>query len=291
MTEVVTTVDQLRATLAGPRSAGATIGLVPTMGALHEGHLSLVRQARADCGLVVASVFVNPLQFDAEDDYASYPRDLAGDAARLRAHGADQVFAPDVAAFTPPEQVTVVRVGGLADRLEGASRPGHFDGVATVVVKLCNATQPHRAYFGEKDYQQLVLVRTVVADLDLPVDVVAGSTVRDDDGLALSSRNARLSPEQREAARAIPAALSEVAADWDGDADSARAALRRRLGAASGVDLDYAEVCDPETLAPLEGVVAGPAQALVAAVVGDTRLIDNARLEQPSPPRRGGDGA
>lgn len=290
MTEVLTTADQLRVTLAGPRSAGATIGLVPTMGALHEGHLSLVRQARADCDVVVVSVFVNPLQFDAEEDYASYPRHLPHDTPRLHSAGADLVFAPDVADFTPPGQVTVVHVRGLADRFEGASRPGHFDGVATVVVKLCNTVRPDRAYFGEKDYQQLVLIRTVAADLDLPVDVVAAPTVRDEDGLALSSRNARLSPEQRRAARAIPAALSEVASAWDGDADSARTALRRRLGAASGVDLDYAEVCDPETLAPLEGVVAGPAQALVAAVVGGTRLIDNARLEHP-PPQHGGGGA
>lgn len=294
MTQVVETVERLRAALAGPRSARATIGLVPTMGALHDGHLSLVRQARADCDTVVVSVFVNPLQFDSGEDHAAYPRDLGRDVDRLGEQGADLVFAPEAATFTPVDRATVVHVGGLADRLEGASRPGHFDGVATIVVKLCNAALPDRAYFGEKDYQQLVVVRTLARDLDLPVDVVAGPTVRDDDGLALSSRNVRLSPDQRRAARAIPAALAEVADAWGGDADSARATLRRRLGAASGVDLDYAEVCDPETLTPLEGVVAGPARALVAAVVGGTRLVDNVRLEHPPPQRPaspGGGGA
>ncbi|MEX0659353.1 MAG: pantoate--beta-alanine ligase [Egibacteraceae bacterium] len=277
MTEVVRTAGALRAALAPHRRAGATIGLVPTMGALHDGHGALVARAADECDVTVVSIFVNPLQFGPDEDFATYPRDLDADVARLDRLGADLVLSP--AGFAP--SVVTVRVGELGDRLEGARRPGHFDGVATIVTKLLAVTGPDRAYFGEKDYQQLTIIRVLVADLGLPVVVVACPTVRAADGLALSSRNAYLSPGQRQAARALSAALRAVAATWGGDADGARSDLRRTLEAAPGVRLDYAEVGDPETLEPLEGVVEGPAQALVAAHVGTTRLIDTIRLDPP----------
>jgi pantoate--beta-alanine ligase len=280
--ERCTTPAALQAHLAPARRAGRTLGLVPTMGALHDGHLSLVRAARADCDVVVASVFVNPLQFAPGEDFAAYPRDLEGDLAQLRATGADAVFAPDTAAFTPPDLATTVRVRGLTERLEGAHRRGHLDGVTTVVTKLLHAAWPDRAYFGEKDYQQLVVIRRLVADLDVPVTVVGCPTVREADGLAMSSRNAYLSAAERTQGLALPRALFAVRAAWGGDADYARALLRRRLGDAPGVRLDYAEVCDPETLEPLEGMVQGPARALVAAHVGPARLIDNIRLDPPA---------
>lgn len=282
MTTQCRTVDELRAQLQPHRRAGRRIGLVPTMGALHEGHLALVRAALAGCEVVVVSIFVNPLQFGPNEDFDAYPRTADTDRSMLEALDVDVVFAPSAEAFMPADRRTTVHVAGLAETLEGVSRPGHFDGVATVVTQLLNAADPDRAYFGEKDYQQLAVVRTLVRDLCLPVEVIGCPVVRGPDGVALSSRNAYLSTAQREAARALPTALHRLALLWRGDADYARDTLRRTLEAASGVRLDYAEVCDPETLAPLEGVVEGPAQALVAAHVGDTRLIDTIRLEPPA---------
>ena len=274
--EVIADVAALRRRLAELRRP---LGLVPTMGALHAGHLSLVEAARSDNATVAVSIFVNPLQFGQGEDFERYPRDIDADAELLDRAGADVVFAPDAASFTPPHRVTTVQVAGLGDVLDGVSRPGHFDGVATIVTKLFNTVQPDRAYFGEKDFQQLAVIRTLVADLNQPVTVIGCPIVRDADGLALSSRNVYLSAEQRQAARAISRSLRHAAATFSGDVDETVSSLRRTLERASGVRLDYAEVVDPETLAPLEGVVEGPAQALVAAYVGDTRLIDNIRLE------------
>ncbi len=284
--KVLPTVAGLREALAPARRAGRVVGLVPTMGALHAGHLSLVTRARAETDVVVVSIFVNPLQFGPGEDYDTYPRDLDADLALLSPAGTDLVFAPRPTEFTPPARRTTVHVAALSTTLEGASRPTHFDGVTTIVAKLLSAVGPDRAYFGEKDYQQLAVIRTMVADLDLPVVIVGCPTVRDADGLALSSRNAYLSEQERRDALAISAALREAAAAWDGDAGAARSRLRSRLAAAPGLRLDYAEVVDPETLEPLESVAADPtrpARALVAAYVGppgrQTRLIDNVRLE------------
>lgn len=278
---LVAEVEALRELLGAHRRAGRRIGFVPTMGALHDGHLSLVRAAKADTDVVVVSIFVNPLQFGADEDLDRYPRQLEADCALLEPLFVDVVFHPDAAAFTPPGRITKVTLSGITEVLEGASRPGHFDGVSTIVTKLFNVVQPDRAYFGEKDFQQLAVVRRMVAELDQPVEVVGCAIVREPDGLAMSSRNVYLSPEQREHALALSRALFRLAAVWYGDADYARSYLRNTLGDAPNVRLDYAEVVDPVTLEPLEGVVQGPAQALVAAWVGDTRLIDNVRLEPP----------
>lgn len=276
MTAVLETVGDLREWVAGvPRP----LGLVPTMGALHEGHLSLVRRARAESETVCVSIFVNPLQFGPGEDYTTYPRTLDRDLELLRSEGVDGIFAPSREGFTPGTAATTVRVAGLTERLEGRSRPGHFDGVTTIVAKLLNAVGCDRAYFGEKDYQQLLVVRAMVADLHMPVRIVACPTVREGGGLALSSRNAQLSAPEREQALALWAALEATAREWDGDADAARARLRERLRAAHGVDVDYAEIADPATLEPLHGRVTGPARALVAARVGPKRLIDNVALE------------
>ena len=290
---VLSTAEQVRAALAPLRRTGRTVALVPTMGALHAGHLSLVRMAREHADVAVVSIFVNPLQFGPGEDLATYPRDLGGDLAQLAPAGVDLVFTPDAAAFTPPAGRTTVAVRGLTTVLEGASRPGHFDGVTTVVAKLLAVVRPDVAVFGEKDYQQLVVLHTMVADLDLGVEVLAGPLVREADGLALSSRNAHLSAVDRRQALALSAALGEVAAAWDADADRARSLLASRLRGAPGVRADYAEVVDPVTLAPLHGVVPGPARALVAAWVGRTRLIDNVGLQPTTPPmrRRPGVGA
>jgi len=254
------------------------LALFPTMGALHEGHFSLARQAREDSELVAVSIFVNPLQFGPAEDLASYPRDLDRDLELLEPLGVDVVFAPQPADFTPPQRRTTVHVAGLTDGLEGASRPGHFDGVTTIVTKLFSIVQPDTAYFSRKDFQQLVVVQAMVRDLDLPVRIVECDFVRDHDGLALSSRNANLSTQERRRALALSAALSAAVTSWDGDADVARARLVEALATGPGVELDYAEIADPDTLEPLHGIHRGPAQALIAAWVGSTRLIDNARL-------------
>jgi pantoate--beta-alanine ligase len=227
----------------------------------------------------VASVFVNPLQFGPTEDLASYPRDLPGDLATLRDAGVDVVFAPAAAVFTPDDLATTVSVSGVTRMLEGASRPGHFDGVATIVAKLLNVAQPTVAFFGEKDYQQLIVIRRMVADLNVPVEIASVPIARDRDGLALSSRNAYLSGEERSHALALSRALRDVAQAWTGDADTARATLRSMLESATGVDLDYGDVVDEHTLVSLHGDGHRRARALVAARVGSTRLIDNRSLE------------
>ncbi len=261
--------------------ARGPLGLVPTMGALHAGHLSLVRRAAADCAVAAATIFVNPLQFAPHEDFAAYPRDLDADLALLEREGVAMVFAPDAAEFTPADRRTTVHVAGLTEGLEGASRPGHFDGVTTIVAKLFAVVRPDRAYFGEKDYQQLAVVRRMAADLDLGPEIVGCPIVRDPDGLALSSRNAYLSADQRRDALALSAALQAAAEAYRGDPGAARALLLQRLQSAPGLRVDYAEVVDPDTLEPLQTPRPEPVQALLAAFVGTTRLIDNRRLTAP----------
>lgn len=275
--KTVERIEALRGELAPARRRGETIGLVPTMGALHAGHLSLIAAARRRCDVVVVSLFVNPAQFDAVADLSSYPRDAARDAELAAAEGADLLFAPAVEEVYPDGFATTVSVAGLTDRLEGASRGrGHFDGVTTVVNKLFNMVMPDVAFFGQKDAQQALVIRRMVRDLNLPVRIDVRPTVRDSDGLALSSRNALLSPGQRAQATALSRALAVVGeAIQAGERDArrllapARAELER-----SGVSTDYLELVSPDTLEPVT-TVSSEVLAVVAARVGATRLIDN----------------
>ncbi len=270
-------VAECRSALEAERAAGRTVGLVPTMGALHDGHRSLVARAVAADDVVCVSVFVNPLQFAPAEDLATYPRDLAADVRVAERSGASLVFAPPVEEMYPAGATTRVRVEGLADVLEGASRPGHFEGVATVVTKLLSIAGPCRAYFGEKDFQQLVVVRRLVADLSLPVEVVACPTVRALDGIAVSSRNRHLSGDEREAAAVLLRALQSGAASilaGERDPGEVRALMGDIVEAEPLVELDYAEVVDAATLAVPEKLD-GELRLLVAARVGSTRLIDN----------------
>lgn len=273
-------------TLADMRQARAalpgSVGLVPTMGYLHDGHLSLVRRARSECDHVVVSIFVNPAQFGPHEDYQRYPRDEARDLALLEGEAVDLVFMPSAEEMYPPGFCTWVEVRGpLAEVLEGASRPGHFRGVATVVLKLFNLVQPHRAYFGEKDAQQLRVVRRMVADLDVPVEIVACPTVREPDGLAMSSRNVYLSKEQRGQALALPRCLELarrlIVDEGVRDAAAVRARLTEFLRCSPGVELDYVSLSHPETLEEVERIE-GPVLVLLAARVGPARLIDNALI-------------
>jgi len=279
--QTVNTLGMLRTALAQLRGGNATIALVPTMGALHEGHLTLVRRAKAEADHVVASIFVNPKQFGPNEDLDAYPRQLAEDAAMLEAEGVALLWAPDAAAMYPPGFVTNVRVAGVSEGLCGAARPGHFDGVATVVCKLFNQVAPDMAFFGEKDFQQLAVIRAMARDLDLTaphVDSIIGVlTVREADGLAMSSRNRYLTPEQRAAAAALPRAMQAAAAAITGGTDVAEAlgALEAELLAAGFTGIDYATLADAASLAPLEKLAASPARLLVAARIGGTRLIDN----------------
>lgn len=272
---VATTVEEVRAAKAA--EPGLSWGFVPTMGYLHEGHLSLVRLARAANDRVAASIYVNPTQFAPTEDLASYPRDLARDLALLRAEGVDLVFAPDDATIYPPGFQTAVIVSGVTKPLEGASRPTHFQGVTTVVAKLLNIVAPNRVYFGQKDAQQVVVVRRMILDLNIPVEMVVGPIVREPDGLAMSSRNARLSPAQRAAAPVLYRALQEAysalqAGERDGNT------LRRRMAATIAAEplasLDYVSVADPETLEELDHV-ASRALLSLAVRFGSVRLIDN----------------
>ncbi|MDF1542923.1 MAG: pantoate--beta-alanine ligase [Anaerosomatales bacterium] len=284
--ERVASKDEARRAAAEARAEGKTIALVPTMGALHEGHLSLVRAACERADYVVVSVFVNPTQFGPGEDFETYPRDLDADLQLLAAEGVDLVFVPSAAVMYAPDASVTVDPGSLASRWEGEIRPGHFVGVATVVTKLLSIVRPDLAYFGEKDYQQLQVVCALVRDLDLGVGVVGRPIVRDRDGLALSSRNARLSPSQRQAALAIPAALEAAAqalAWGEREARALERAMFEHLAGVEGLSLDYAVVVDPDTLEPLEQVQRS-ARALVAARIGDIHLIDNCGLEPPATP-------
>jgi pantoate--beta-alanine ligase len=273
---VARSIAALREAVAGWRGGGARIGLVPTMGAIHAGHLALVTAARASCERVVATLFVNPKQFGPQEDFAAYPRDEAADFAAFRATGVDLVFAPPVAEMYAPGFVTNIRVGGVAGELEGVRRPGHFDGVATVVTKLLLQALPDVACFGEKDYQQLTVVRRLVRDLDIPVRIEGVPIVREPDGLALSSRNVYLSPAERQAAPALYRALCDTAAALAGASDRLAEALDRGLAAlrAAGFDPDYLDLRDAETLAAM-AALDRPARLLAAARLGRTRLIDN----------------
>jgi pantoate--beta-alanine ligase len=279
VTRLVRTRDELataRTRLAGQLGPDAAVGLVPTMGALHAGHLALIDAARSSCAAVVTSIFVNPMQFHQAADLERYPRRFEEDLALCEQHGVDLVWAPEVDEIYPggPAQVWVT-AGALAGQLEGPNRPGHFDGVLTVVTKLFAAVRPDRAFFGEKDYQQLILIRRMVRDLGQGVQVMSVPTVREPDGLALSSRNVLLSPSERASARFLSAALM-AGRDAAGSAAAVLAAAGEVLAAADGVDLDYLELRDPE-LGPAPE--AGPARLLVAARVGTIRLIDNVAVE------------
>ena len=257
------------------------LGLVPTMGALHEGHLALVRRARAENATVAVSIFVNPTQFGENEDLSTYPRDMERDLELLEAEGVDLVYAPVLEEVYPPGFDTWIEPGALAERLEGAARPGHFRGVATVVAKLFNVVSPDRAYFGQKDGQQLAVIRQMARDLDMEVEIVPVPTVRDADGLALSSRNAYLTLEQRQAAPVIYRALSEaqrLCLEGETDAERLLGAVREILESEPLLEgIDYVSVADASTLEELERVE-GPAIVSTAVRLGQTRLIDNVLL-------------
>jgi pantoate--beta-alanine ligase len=273
--EIVSTIAELRARLSPSRKAGMRIGLVPTMGALHEGHLSLVRETKARRALTVVSVFVNPAQFGPNEDFTRYPRTLESDCAKLT-DLADVVFTPSVSEMYPDGFATRIDVGGPALGLESDFRPHFFSGVVTVVTKLLLAVMPDEATFGEKDYQQLLVIRHLVADLSLPIEIAAGETVREPDGLAMSSRNAYLLPGERKTASQLNIVLREVAENvrHRKPIASAEAHGREALLRAGFTSVDYVAVRDAETLAPIE-TFTRPARVLAAAKIGTTRLIDN----------------
>jgi pantoate--beta-alanine ligase len=279
----VARVAELRETLDAARTGGRRIGFVPTMGHLHEGHLRLVDEARRRSDVVVMSIFVNPLQFGPNEDLARYPRDEEGDAAKAEGRGVDVVFIPDVSEIYPEPPRIVVSPRALAARWEGAVRPGHFEGVLTVVAKLFNIVQPHVAVFGQKDIQQAMLMRAMVQDLDIPVEIVVAPTVREPDGLAMSSRNSYLDESSRQRALGLSGALHAVQRAYQAGERNATAleAIARAHLAERGVDeVDYVAIADPKTLEPLAQATAGTVVAL-AARVGRTRLIDNVILESP----------
>lgn len=265
----------LRGCVAAWRAAGERVVLIPTMGALHDGHLALVAEARRIGRRAVASIFVNPTQFGPSEDFSRYPRDLDSDLALLAQGGADAAWTPGVETMYPPGFATRIEVAGLTEGLCGPFRPGHFAGVATVVTKLLNQVRPDVALFGEKDYQQLRVIQQAVADLDLPVEIRGVPTVREPDGLALSSRNRYLSAEERAVAPKLQAVLTEIAAaSRNGTPVAGRIAAGRAALEAAGFRVQYLAVCDARTLVPVERVD-GPARVLVAAFLGRTRLIDN----------------
>jgi pantoate--beta-alanine ligase len=268
------TVADLRAQVAAWKAVGETVGVVPTMGALHAGHLALARAAKAGADRVIVTIFVNPKQFNNPEDLKKYPRTERADAALLAPIGVDAIFAPAPVEVYPEGFVTSVSVAGVAAPLEGARRPGHFDGVATVVAKLFGMTQADRAWFGEKDWQQLAVIRRLVADLNIPVAVVGLDTIRDPDGLALSSRNARLSPQARLAAAALPRAMQDAVQAMRAGLpfDSVLAQATETILTAGFDRVDYLDLRDPATLAPATAL---PARLLAAAWIDGVRLIDN----------------
>lgn len=275
--EICPTKSDARAAVARLKADGSTLGLVPTMGYLHEGHLTLVRAAKASCDKVAATIFVNPTQFDEASDLAAYPQDIERDKALLEAEGVDMVFIPGPGEMYHPEAQTIVEPTDLANILIGALRPGHFRGVATVVTKLFNILTPDRAFFGRKDYQQLQVIRTMVRDLDIPVEIVGVPTVREADGLAMSSRNVRLTPEHRSAAPVLNSAL-----DWAErslprnplSAEELALNVATRIGEAPGAEVQSVDVRDARTLAELSGPITREAVILLAVRFGEILLID-----------------
>jgi pantoate--beta-alanine ligase len=275
---IISTIEELREALAPHRAAEQGVGLVPTMGYLHAGHLELVRRARAENAIVVTSIFVNPLQFGAGEDLAKYPRDMERDGGMLRKAGVDYLFAPSPADMYPRPMETLVDVPALGTQLEGAVRPGHFSGVATVVTKLFNIVQPQNAYFGEKDFQQVTLIRRMVEDLAQPVTVVAVPTVRDIDGLALSSRNSYLTPAERKAALIVPRALAEAERLYlagQRNPTALEAALRDFIGREPLATAEVVAVRDPQTLQPMETIGKNPVLIALFVRIGSTSLLDN----------------
>lgn len=281
---LVETVEGARAACRQARDGGHRLGFVPTLGFLHEGHLSLVDRARERCDRVAISIFVNPTQFAPDEDYEAYPRDLERDLRLAGEHGVDLAFAPDREEMYPDRPQAWVVPGDLGDRLDGASRPDHFRGVLTVVAKLFNIVGPDLAVFGRKDFQQSVLVRRMVRDLNMPVEIDVAPIVREEDGLAVSSRNEYLDEEERRRARAVPDSLRAVRRAY-GEGESSPAALIREGRAVleeAGASVDYLEVVDPESLDPAPEPAPPESVCAVAARVGETRLIDNAPLSGPT---------
>ena len=284
--QVAESVTDVRAAVSVARQTGQAIGFVPTMGALHAGHVSLIERARAECGFVAVSLFVNPTQFGPNEDFHRYPRPRERDLELCRDAGADLVFSPTVETMYPPGHRTFVEVGGLSDVFEGKIRPGHFRGVATIVTKLFLIVLADKAYFGQKDYQQQMLIRVMTRELNIPTEIVTCPTLRDPDGLAMSSRNAYLTPAERRAGLSLSQALQlaeRLLAGGERDVLRVEAAMRSLIEATPGAVLDYAVIAHPETLSEL--TVAEPEMiALIAARFGTTRLIDNAILRFPSGP-------
>lgn len=279
--DIVHTIADVRAYVRAAKQRGESIGFVPTMGYLHEGHLALIRRARTDNNRVVLSIFVNPLQFGPGEDYERYPRDLDRDAALAAAAGTDLIFAPPIAEMYPQPTLTHVDVEKLTAGLCGASRPGHFRGVATVVTKLFNIVSPDRAYFGQKDAQQVAVIKRMVADLNVDVDIVTVPIVREPDGLALSSRNVYLGPEERQAALVLSRSLDLARRLIEGgerEANTVRDAMARAISAEPMARIDYIAVTDADDLSPLEHL-AGRVLIALAVFIGRTRLIDNLMLE------------
>ncbi len=273
-------IDEMQTACRAARSAGKRLGLVPTMGALHEGHLSLVRAAKKSCDVVAASVFVNPAQFGPNEDLAKYPRTFERDRELLEKEGVDFLFAPSAEEMYPAGATTWVTVEDLSAKLDGRSRPGHFRGVTTIVAKLFHIVEPNAAFFGQKDAAQVAVIRRMVRDLNFAVEIVACPIVREPDGLAMSSRNAYLDTQQRKQALVLHRALTRIKTIWgagERDAEKLKAAGREEIAAEDSVRLDYLEVVDPNTLDPLHSASAG-ALVAVAAHVGPTRLIDNILL-------------
>ncbi len=278
--QIIQTVREMQSSCRNFRRKG-TLGLVPTMGALHDGHLSLVRRARAECDAVAASIFVNPTQFVAGEDYESYPRTFEDDCAKLRISGVDVLFAPSAREMYPADSKTFIEVPGIGDRLDGASRPGHFRGVATVVAKLFNIVQPDSAYFGQKDAAQIAVLRAIIRDLNSSVRLVACPIVREPDGLAMSSRNRNLSAQDRQRALILHRALEracELLEYGEARSNILKNALLEVLAADDAIRVDYAAIVDPHTLLPVATTTKG-ALIAIAAWVGTTRLIDNVLAE------------
>jgi pantoate--beta-alanine ligase len=287
MTELIRDPAELRTYVRMLHRNRISIGCVPTLGALHEGHESLIRRSYRENDRTIVTVFVNPLQFGPGEDFERYPRDLEGDVLRSAQAGADVVFSPSVASIQPPGRSTLVHVAGVSHDFEGAQRPGHFDGVATVCATLFHLAQPDRAYFGQKDYQQTVVIRRMVLDLQFPLDVVVCATVRDADGLALSSRNRYLSVPDRTEALRLPGALRAVedaVRDGECHADALRRILRSGLESQrKDVEMEYADVVHPDTLVPV-GEIGSRAVAVAVLRVGGTRLLDNCIVSPPGTP-------